>query len=49
MSTNRLTRVPDDIGSLTGVTECYLQYNCLTKLPVRQQSVVACRYVNICM
>ena len=42
MSTNRLTSVPDNIGSLIGVTECYLQYNCLTKLPVRLASVPFC-------
>lgn len=37
MSNNRLSSVPQDIGSLSGLEELFLQYNHLTLLPVSQK------------
>ena len=34
LSNNQLLALPDDIGSLTGLEELFLQYNCLANLPV---------------
>lgn len=33
LSNNRLESLPEDIGSLTGLQELFLQYNCLVALP----------------
>ena len=35
LSNNRLACLPEDIGSLCSLQELFLQYNCLTELPVR--------------
>lgn len=34
LSNNRLTTLPNDIGNLCSLNELFLQYNCLTRLPV---------------
>lgn len=40
LSNNRLSSLPEDIGRLCGLQELFLQYNCLTELPVRVNTMV---------
>lgn len=42
LSTNHLPSLPEGIGALVGIRECYLQYNCLTRVPESM-----CRLVNL--
>ncbi len=47
LSNNRLTSLPDDIGCLGNLEELFLQYNCLTELPVRRFTVTPWLCVNV--